>query len=266
MEAGKATGKCGFCHAPILADDEAVECSECGTLQHRDCWNDYGGCVLPGCTGHDLRYVETATDDDGSAEPATGDRQREGLPKVLVVAGAILAVSFTVVIAAAGVKLLSTSDAPANSASVAPVATTKVKAKRKESADKHVVAIRRLMVRVHRLINAGDWINSQKYLSKRKLSDYSAQGDVAYAWQEAMASDDLVGTIIPSKLKVSRVSVQGRKAEFRLAVPRRDGRCYAGVTWAVRENGAWRFDPGSAGIPVRRRIGKQEMRNRAAEC
>lgn len=264
MESGKATGKCGFCHAPILANDEAVECSECGTLQHRDCWSDYGGCVLPGCGGHDIPHVETTA--DGSGEPGTGGGQRKGLPKVLVAAGAILAVSIAVVIAAAGVKLLSTSDAPADSASAAPVATTKKKAKRKESADKHVVAIRRLMVRVHRLINAGDWINSQKYLSKRKLSAYSAQGDVAYAWQEAMASDDLVGTIIPSRLKVSRVSVQGRKAEFRLAVPRRDGRCYAGVTWAVRENGAWRFDPGSAGIPVRRRIGKQEMRNRAAEC
>lgn len=44
---------CGYCKGPLDASSAIAICSTCGIKQHRECWDEYGGCVLPGCTGHD---------------------------------------------------------------------------------------------------------------------------------------------------------------------------------------------------------------------
>lgn len=96
---------CGYCQGVLDASTQVAECSTCGIKQHRECWDEYGGCVLPGCTGYDRnRPVPTeqpttqiTIDDAGepvtvplappNAEPVPTSR---GSIAVLVVAGLIL--------------------------------------------------------------------------------------------------------------------------------------------------------------------------------
>jgi len=39
---------CPLCSLPV-ADGDAVTCPECGTVHHRKCWEDSGGCTTYGC-------------------------------------------------------------------------------------------------------------------------------------------------------------------------------------------------------------------------
>lgn len=46
------TGKtCPFCRFPIKERDEVVSCGECHSAHHDDCWEEHGGCAVPGCLG-----------------------------------------------------------------------------------------------------------------------------------------------------------------------------------------------------------------------
>jgi hypothetical protein len=46
------TGKtCPFCRFPVKERDEVVSCGECHSSHHEDCWEDHGGCAVPGCAG-----------------------------------------------------------------------------------------------------------------------------------------------------------------------------------------------------------------------
>ena len=42
---------CPYCQSPFEMDEEVIRCPACGTLQHAECWNEYGGrCSGPtGC-------------------------------------------------------------------------------------------------------------------------------------------------------------------------------------------------------------------------
>ena len=53
MNAATSVEACGYCQGVLDATSTAAECSTCGIKQHRECWDEYGGCVLPGCTGQD---------------------------------------------------------------------------------------------------------------------------------------------------------------------------------------------------------------------
>lgn len=262
MAGDRKTGNCAFCHSPLLGRDAVAECSQCRTMQHRECWDEYGGCVVPGCEGHDARRAAPQADDRDPQMAVKKGWNDPDSRTVLTSAAVIVAVSLVAIVTAASVKMLEGSDTSTPMKS-SPAASEVKKVKTEPAA---TASIRNLMIRVHRKINAGDWAGSLKYLSKRRLQMYAQQGDVALAWQSAMASDDLVGMIYPANLQVRRVLVRGRSAEFRLAIPRKDRRCYKGVTWAVRERGGWKFDPGSAGSPDRRAIGNQAMKNRATGC
>lgn len=46
------TGKsCPFCRFPIKERDDVVACGECHSTHHDDCWEENGGCAVPGCAG-----------------------------------------------------------------------------------------------------------------------------------------------------------------------------------------------------------------------
>lgn len=40
---------CPYCRTRISKDEIYVICPECGTMHHRDCWNENDGCTLFGC-------------------------------------------------------------------------------------------------------------------------------------------------------------------------------------------------------------------------
>lgn len=44
-----ADARCPYCQSRGGLDD-AVRCPGCGAICHRDCWQDYGGCAVPGCS------------------------------------------------------------------------------------------------------------------------------------------------------------------------------------------------------------------------
>lgn len=53
MTASTSVEACGYCQGVLDANSTVAQCSTCGIKQHRECWDEYGGCVLPGCTGQD---------------------------------------------------------------------------------------------------------------------------------------------------------------------------------------------------------------------
>jgi len=40
--------RCPYCQSSGDLDD-AVRCAGCGAIGHPDCWQEYGGCAVPGC-------------------------------------------------------------------------------------------------------------------------------------------------------------------------------------------------------------------------
>jgi hypothetical protein len=42
---------CPFCQAVMKPGEAFVECSQCHTIHHEECWGEHGGCTTPGCQG-----------------------------------------------------------------------------------------------------------------------------------------------------------------------------------------------------------------------
>ena len=57
---------CPHCRTVIKATAEAVICPECRSAHHRQCWEQNGGCAVPGCTAQPSRERGAA---DYSYEP-----------------------------------------------------------------------------------------------------------------------------------------------------------------------------------------------------
>lgn len=241
---------CAFCHAQIRGADYA-ECSVCHTRQHTDCWDEYGGCVQPGCDGHDLM------------RETTPPHRARGQSRVVVAAWSILACAGLLVLAALGVKLLSGGGEPAQTAAAVPRPAQR-ESREERMSDQIAADLRR----VFRQIDAGHWSGTLRYLADQEISDLEESGEASYIFRIAFTPHRLVGHIRPRELAVSRVhlSHSGRQAEFLLAVPRDDGRCFRGVTWARREGGHWQFDPATINRPGRESVGRQGLRNRARGC
>lgn len=41
---------CAICKGPILTDDKIKKCDNCQNEFHLECWNENGGCGIPGCS------------------------------------------------------------------------------------------------------------------------------------------------------------------------------------------------------------------------
>lgn len=266
---GANSGICGYCQSVISPDSAVAECSECGSKQHRECWDEYGGCVLPGCTGSDkFRPV--------ASEPSPQKPASDG-KTVLIAAAAILLVG---VLGAAGFVLASSggggSPTATSQAALAQqvAAEEEADAKREKAAEKRndpdnpsVVrtALKRMIINVHRPINEGDWERSFKFLSSRKKREKGS----ASGWQSAYSGSwSSSSTLELSTVKVTgvRVSSRGgkREAKFELAIATSVGNCYRGTTWAVRERGEWGFDPGYDNRPERQ--GADQMEEQSGPC
>jgi len=77
---------CPYCHTQLEADDERSVCPECGSVHHRDCWVEGGGCAVFGCPG----TAGSATSGPGAQPPGSGQKPRSRL-MVLAVTGSLLA-------------------------------------------------------------------------------------------------------------------------------------------------------------------------------
>lgn len=66
MTGNKIKVECPYCLEPIYSTDAATVCPTCGTLHHRDCWQENRGCCVRTC-GQVSRMIEVEAD-SGSAE------------------------------------------------------------------------------------------------------------------------------------------------------------------------------------------------------
>ena len=41
---------CSICKSPITSNEETIKCGNCQNEFHLDCWNENGGCGIPGCS------------------------------------------------------------------------------------------------------------------------------------------------------------------------------------------------------------------------
>lgn len=46
---GTAAGTCPICQSPVQAGEMVLNCPECQTAHHRECWAEVGGCSTYGC-------------------------------------------------------------------------------------------------------------------------------------------------------------------------------------------------------------------------
>lgn len=44
-----AAAVCSFCRSPLGADEALIQCGDCSTVYHEDCWTENGGCAAYGC-------------------------------------------------------------------------------------------------------------------------------------------------------------------------------------------------------------------------
>lgn len=43
------SGSCAICQSPLGTGEEKINCPDCGTAYHTDCWSDNRGCGVYGC-------------------------------------------------------------------------------------------------------------------------------------------------------------------------------------------------------------------------
>lgn len=264
-----SSGICGYCQSVLSPDAAIAECSMCGTKQHRECWDEYGGCVLPGCTGSD-KHRDLATEPTTPAAESGGKSVLIAAATILLV-GALGATGF--VLASAGGKGPPT--ATSQTALDQQIAKEEeADAEREKAAEKNRdpddpknvrTALKRMIVNVHRPINEGDWERSFKFLSSRKQREKGS----ASGWQSAYSGSwDSSAVLELGTVSISGVNVKTRsgkrEAEFMLAITTSGGHCYRGTTWAVRERGEWGFDPGFDNRPGRQ--GADQMEERSGPC
>lgn len=66
-------GVCPYCRAPIAPEEEQATCSGCGTIHHKDCYEENGGCTIFGCScapAEEPKLSVSGPDLQGVAAPA----------------------------------------------------------------------------------------------------------------------------------------------------------------------------------------------------
>jgi hypothetical protein len=113
--------------------------------------------------------------------------------------------------------------------------------------------------RHHAAATGGRWDAAFALLSSRKKaekSEQAAQNGIASgaAQYQSLLESEIQGTLHANRARIRNLEISGHVAQFELAIPRTDGRCYVGTTWAVREaDGRWTFDPGYENRSAERR-------------
>jgi hypothetical protein len=263
MNSGLHQGaKCAYCHTVIRGSDEIAECSDCETIMHVDCWNENGACVQPGCAGHGVQRDDVPIEIIPAGEPADGDAHGRG---VLIAAFSILAVAAVLAVVAISAKLLS-DDGPPTIPATTAAQKEPAAAKAASASDQRDAELATDIRRVFREIDKGHWQGAVNHLAAPEISDLEESGAPAVIFKSAYTPHDLVGNIQPNRIAVSRVQVDGKEAEFLLAVPYSDNRCFKGVTWAQHEHGEWRYDPSTYNRPGRESLGRHGLRVRPIGC
>jgi hypothetical protein len=134
-------------------------------------------------------------------------------------------------------------------------------------------AIERTLKRHHIAINRGQWRVAYQTLSRAKRSQKRAEAAAqglpdGVAKYRSQFRYELEGQILASSTTVRLVSVDPDTGEatIELSIPKRNGGCYSGTTWAVFENGGWRYDLGSTGHPDRPTSGSGVLQSRSTPC
>jgi hypothetical protein len=134
-------------------------------------------------------------------------------------------------------------------------------------------AVERTLKRHHVAIDEGDWSEAYGMLSRQKREqkrDEAARqglpdGESRYRNQ---FQGELEGQLDTTATRVTLINVDpdAKEATVELAIPKRNGGCYSGTTWAVFEKGGWRYDLGSAGHADRPSGGTQVLQSRSSPC
>ena len=66
------TRNCPVCQQPVLPEDAATTCPQCGQVHHAACWESNGGCGAPACQPADTPQADAAVEAQ-AAEPAVAD-------------------------------------------------------------------------------------------------------------------------------------------------------------------------------------------------
>jgi hypothetical protein len=77
----RAGARCGHCHAPLAAEDEAAVCAECGSVHHAACWDRELGCCKPDCINAPLVRLDAPAKGAASAAGARNAAPEENAPR-----------------------------------------------------------------------------------------------------------------------------------------------------------------------------------------
>lgn len=287
---------CPYCHSSLVSGADGRACPECGAVHHAECWRANGGCAITGCACGPVPGAVAVAAPAPSPAPlapaASGGRKR--LTVALLVGSLIVILGGLTFI---GMSLISGDDTPpvVPSSLLTPTTSTtsssttasgdagggdnrksKSPPGNPSTASDATVrrALRSLMRRHYTDVDNGDWSEAYRTLSSHKREQKrteAARNGLAsgVAMYRSQFQGELQGQLRMGGLRVrlNYVDPDRREAELVLSIPKENGGCYSGATWAEYERRrGWLFDIGSSGHADRPTSGTAVLQSRSAPC
>lgn len=297
---GEETGKyCPYCRFPLKERAAVIECGDCQSVHHTECWQDNGGCAVMGCVSApaapETSYVPPQGEPPpvlptgkSAPPPPTGDIPAAAPPAVVenssrgvLIAAISLGVTALVVIAVATVlsatrgevnpTVSTSSDAEAASASSEldsassgsddTAATEGVLPD--DSKSQMSRDMKQTLFEFHDDIVQDDFRGAWRLLSARKRKQ--ALDETGYdGWKTNQASLQPYLDTSGLRMKVISIDEESGVATVNakgMAWTQSGASCseWAGVTWLKYERGSWYYDPGYSTTSERKRKWKSRF-------
>lgn len=285
-EAGRS---CPYCHFPLKEGVGVIECGNCSSVHHADCWVDNGGCAVMGCNAAPL----TGEREDGSLSvskvapphpaadaPVYAGTEAASSRVLLYLAMAIGILAIAIVSGAlvitlsrgesgvtGGTTAFTTSDRNEGAGSRSGSSNEARDASRSALPDRSRAAmkadIRAVLLEFHEDVVNGDYRKAWALMSKRKRRQSEETGGYS-DWKSNQST--LVPYLDPSGIRIKVVDLVESSGVATVSVrgmtwsqPGASCSEWSGITWLKYESGSWHYDPGYSTTPERERKWKSRF-------